>query len=259
MKYVISIIAIFIVTLIGCHQEDIGPGFKEYHDDFERYNDSADLVDSLAGDRWTEYNVNDVNRSTNPISIDSVIVHSGNRSVRFEAVQPAGTFQDVVKCNLNKNGFYFPHGETVMFSAWFYIEDSTMDYGTFFILDLGDIVGGSQEIRIMCWEENVEVERNKIGLPNIFQEEPVKLIPINQWCHVELEVGLSQYRNGFTKMWIDGEEVLYKNNIITLPKDRGTLVWGTKGYYERIQVGITAQSYSPGLVMYVDDVDITCK
>lgn len=259
MRYVFVIITIFVVTLIGCHKEDVGPGLKEYHDDFERYSDWTELVDTLGDDRWTVYNINEFNRSTNPISIDTVIVHSGNHSVRFEAVQPPGTYNDVVKCNLNKDGFYFRQGETLKFSAWFYIEDSTMDYGTFFILDLGDIVGGSSEIRIMCWEENVEVERNKIGLPNIFQEQPAKLIPINQWCHVELEVDLSQYRNGSVKLWIDSEEVIYKNNVVTLPKDRGTLAWGTKGYYERIQVGITAQGDSPGLVMYVDDVDIACK
>ena len=259
MKYAsVLILAIFVFS-IGCHKEDIGPGLKEYHDDFERYNTWTDLVDSLAGDRWTEYNINENNLSGSPITIDSTIVHSGNRSVCFTAVQNDPGYEAVVKCNLNKNGFYFPHGETLKYSAWYYLRSPDMNYGTFFILDLGDIVGGSQEIRIMCWPENVEVERNKIGLPNIFQEEPVHLFPINQWCHIELEVDLSQYRNGSVKMWIDSEEVIYKNNVVTLPKDRGTLAWGTKGYYERIQVGITAKNHTQELVLYVDDVDISCR
>lgn len=259
MKYAtLCIIAIFIFSL-GCHKEDIGPGLKEYHDDFERYSTWEELVDSLAGDRWTEYNVNADNLSADPIAIDSQIVHSGNRSVRFSAIQNDAGYETVIKSNLNKNGFYFPHGETVKFSAWYYLRQSSMEYGTFFILDLGDIAGGSQEIRVMCWEENVELERNKIGLPNIFQEQPAKLFPINQWCHFELEVKLSQYRTGTVKMWLDGEEIINKDNILTLPKDRGTLVWGTKGYYERIQVGITAKSLSQELTLYVDDVDITCN
>lgn len=258
MRYTGIIFAIFICSL-GCHKEDIGPGLKEYHDDFERYNDWTELVDSLAGDRWTQYNDNEFNLSSTPFSIDTVIVHSGNKSVRFHASQNDPGYEEVIKCNLNKNGFYFKQGETLHFSAWYYIEHDTTAYGTFFILDLGDIAGGSQEIRIMCWEENVEVERNKIGLPNLFQEQPAKLIPINQWCHVEIEVKLSQYQKGAAKLWIDGQEVINKDKIITLPKDRVTMSWGTKGYYERIQVGITAKNHTQDLVMYVDDVDVWCE
>lgn len=259
MRYFVFIIAIFIVTLIGCHKEDIGPGLKEYHDDFERYSTWEELVDSLGGDRWTEFNINEINTSANPISLDTVIFHSGRQSVRFEASQNDPGFVEVAKCNLNKNGFYFPHGETLKYSSWFYLERAANDYGTFFVFDLGEVVGGTSEIRIMAWEENLELERNKLGLPNLFQEQPAKLFPVNQWCHIELEVKLSQYRYGAVKMWLDGEEIINDDNIITMPKDRGTLVWGTKGYYERIQVGITAKSQTQDLVLYVDDVDISCE
>ncbi|HTF06298.1 MAG TPA: heparin lyase I family protein [Bacteroidia bacterium] len=257
MKHALFIFALFVLS-IGCHKEDTGAALKEFHDDFESYSTYEDLIGT--GDhQWTEFNINEFNLSANPITIDSQIVHSGLRSVRFDCTQNDPGFVQVAKCNLNKGGFFFKHGETFHFSAWYYLRRAAPDYGTFFILDLGEIVGGSSEIRIMAWEENLELERNKLGLPNLFQEQPAKLFPVNQWAHIELEVKLSQYRYGAVKMWLDGEEIINKDKIITMPRDRANLVWGTKGYYERIQVGITAKSGTQDLVMYVDDVDVWCE
>lgn len=259
MRYIFVVVIAIFIGSVGCHKEDIGPGLKSYHDDFEHYSSAADMIDSLGSDRWTEFNINEVNVSANPITLDSQIVHSGNYSVRFDCTQIDSGFNEVGKCNLNKSGFYFPHGETFHYSAWYYVRRAANDYGTFFILDLGEIAGGSQEIRVMCWGENVELERNKIGLPNLFQEQPAKLFPVNQWCHIELDVKLSQYRTGSVVMRMDGQEIINRDNIITMPKDRGNLVWGTKGYYERIQVGITAKSGTQDLLLYVDDVDVYCN
>jgi hypothetical protein len=163
---------------------------------------------------------------------------------------------EVCKCNLNKSNLNFEQGETFYYSAWYYIERPDNHYGTFFVMDLGEIVHGSLEMRVMAWEENLELERNKISLPNLFQEQPAVLFPVNRWTHLELEIKLSQYKKGSVKMKLDGVEILNKDKVVTMPKDKVNLVWDTKNYYERVQVGITAKSGTQDLVMYVDDVEI---
>jgi hypothetical protein len=147
----------------------------------------------------------------------------------------------------------------VYFSAWYYLESQTMDYGTFFVWDLEEIANGTPGVRVMCWEENLEFERNKLGWSNVFQDGDVTLFPINRWTRLELEVKLSQYRKGSVKMWLDGKLLVEKDKIVTLPKDRINMQWATKGYYDRIQVGITAMNSTTDLVLYVDDVEIRKK
>lgn len=254
-------ILLFVFTaafFFSCHKEGTPPSQKKFHDDFESYATINDMI-GTDENHWTEFNVNETNVSTQPISIDTTIVHSGHQSVRFDCRQLDPDMTEVGKCNLNKGGLCFRQGETIHYSAWYYVQRSDIHYGTFFVLDLGEIVQGSMEIRVMAWEQNLELERNKIGLPNLFQKQPATLFPVNQWTHLELDVKLSQHRKGNVRMRLDGKEILHKDNVQTLPRDRVNLVWGTKGYFDRIQVGITAKNGTEDLVMYVDDVDISSE
>lgn len=244
----------FIVFLISCNKDASEGSIKHFTDDFENYADTA-AVTGASPNQWTEFNINEINVSGNPVSIDTSIVHSGNKSIRFECIQSDPEKTEVCKCNLNKGGLDFRQGETMHYSAWYYIEHPDSSYGTFFVWDLGQIIKGSAEIRVMAWEENLELERNKISLPNLFQEQPAVLFPVNRWTHLEMDVKLSQYRKGSVKMWLDGQLLIDKDKIITMPKDRANLGWGSKAYYERVQVGITAKSGTEKLVMYVDDVE----
>jgi hypothetical protein len=74
-----------------------------------------------------------------------------------------------------------------------------------------------------------------------------------------IEIKLSQSRHGAVKMWLDGKQLLEKDKIVTLPKDRINVGWRTKGYYDRIQVGITAKNGTQDLVLYADDVEVRTK
>ncbi|MEW6469116.1 MAG: heparin lyase I family protein [Bacteroidota bacterium] len=246
-------------ALFSCHREAPEIALKSFSDDFERYSSINEMV-GTADNQWTEFNINEeINVSAMPVTLDTTIVHSGNQSVRFHCLQTDPDLKEVCKCNLNKSNLYFKQGEIVYYSAWYYLQHPSMDYGTFFLWDLGEIVQGSQEIRVMAWEENLELERNKIGLANLFQPQPALLFPINRWARLEVEVKLSQYNKGYVKMWLDGNEIINKDKILTQPKDIANLVWGTKGYYERIQSGITAKGGTSELVLYMDDVEIRVK
>ena len=259
-KKIMKYIFLFIIPALffSCHKNAPDGSLQEFSDNFEAYSDTNGIVGS-ADNQWTEYNINEINVSANPVSIDTAIVHSGKKSIRFDCLQNDPEMKEVCKCNLNKGNLNFRQGETVYYSAWYYIQHQDMHYGTFFVWDLGQIVEGSLEIRVMAWEENLELERNKLGMSNIFQEQPAVLFSVNQWAHLELEVKLSQHRKGSVKMCLDGKEIINKEDIITMPKDRINMVWGTKGFYERVQCGITAKNGTQDLIMYMDDVEIRRK
>lgn len=251
MRYCSLLLFLFLAACVKQPKNSI----TSFSDGFENYN-TVDEVVSDADEAWTYFNLNEINVSTEPFRLDTTIVHSGSKSLRFHCKQIDAEYKEVCKCNLNKNNLFFKIGDVVYFSAWYYVERSDNNYGTFFILDLEEIVNGSTGVRIMAWEENLEFERGKIGLSNIFQESNVSLIPVNQWTHVEMKLRLSQDRNGWVRMWLDGKEIINCHNIITLPKDHINLAWGTKGYYERAQVGITAKGGTEELIIYVDDVEL---
>jgi hypothetical protein len=257
MKKIIPLI-FFMLLIWSCHKNAPEGSLKFFSEDFESYSDTAGMIGSSPS-QWSEYNINEINISTNPISIDTTIVHSGNKSIRFECEQNDPNLTDVCKCNLNKGSLDFQQGEIMYYSAWYYIEHPDSSYGTFFIWDIGQVVHGSAEIRVMAWEENLELERNKIGRRNLFQPNDPVLFPVNRWVHFELEIKLSQYKKGYAKMWLDDQLIIDADKIVTMPKDRATLAWGTKAYYERVQVGITAKHGTQKLVMYVDDVETYSK
>ena len=245
-------------ALLSCHKDAPAPALTSFSDDFERYASAVEMV-GTADDQWTEFNVNMINTASDTISLDTTIVHSGKKSVRFHCSQSDPGMTDVCKCNLNKGGMDFRQGETMYFSAWFYLQRADMHYGTFFVFDMEEIVHGSTGLRIMAWEENLEVERGKMGLSNIYQKDPVTLFPVNQWTHLELEIKLSQYNHGSAKMWIDGNKIIDQDKIRTMPKDIANMVWDTKGFYDRIQVGITAKNGTQDLTLYLDDVEFRKK
>ncbi|MFI5172105.1 MAG: heparin lyase I family protein [Chitinophagales bacterium] len=242
------------ICFISCNTKIPEGAIEEFSDDFEDYTDASELVDA-ENIHWTEFNSNEINISTSPFNIDTITVHSGNQSVRFHCKQNDPALNEVCKCNLNKGNLYLKHGETIYFSAWYYLEHPTMDYGTFFVWDMEEIAAAVTGVRVMAWEENLEFERNKMSLPNIFQDGDVTLFPINTWTHLEMEIKLSQYDNGSVKLWLDDALLIDKDNIRTMPKDIITLAWGSQGYYDRIQVGITAKNSTEELVLYVDDVE----
>jgi hypothetical protein len=252
----IFLFAPLLLLINSCHKDAPSGSLKEFSDDFENYASATDLT-GTADNLWTETNINETNISSNPISIDTTIVHSGKKSVRFDCLQ--SNPDDVAKCNLNKGNLNFEQGETVYYSCWYYVQYPDTNYGTFFVWDLGQIVEGSLEIRVMAWNQNLELERNKIGLVNLSQDLPATIFPVNKWAHLELEVKLSQYRKGKMKMWLDGKLLIDRSKVRTMPKDQVNMVWGTKGYYERVQVGITAKNGTQDLVLYADDMEIRVK
>jgi hypothetical protein len=241
---------------VSCHKESLDSKIDYFMDDFESYDSVPELTPADGG-RWTLINDNEINVSTNPVSIDTTIVHSGNKSVRFHCRQLDPDMNEVCKCNLNKNGIYFRQGQTIYYSAWYYVE-STSDFGVFFVLDLEEMSSGTAAVsgvRIMVDENGPGLERGKIGLGNLSPDEADSIdFPVNQWVHLEMELKLAQDRHGSVRIRMDGNEIVNHSTIKTLPKDFANLVWGSRGFYDRMQVGITAKSETVDLVMYVDDV-----
>lgn len=81
-------------------------------------------------------------------------------------------------------------------------------------------------------------------------------MPRNQWVNITMEVKLSQKKNGYVKIWQDNQLIIEGYDRKTLPKDFLYSQQGTKGMYQSIEFGVTANSSSTDVIMYMDDIEV---
>ncbi|MGB1102832.1 MAG: heparin lyase I family protein [Crocinitomicaceae bacterium] len=242
---------ILLIPLIACNKEELFDGPDTYFDDFEAYSEKEDLQDG-DNELWSFFQLT---RDENQITIDTTIVHSGNKAVRFEC-QP-GEEGDASKCSINKQFMAFWEGETVHVDFWLY-QEGNESAQWLFLFDLEEKVpvGAGPGIRIAIVDDQITVE-HKFPNPNIHQADETAIpFPRDQWVHLSFETKLSRKKKGYIKVWQDDVMIIEQNDWQTLPKDILYFQQGTKGGYSQIEFGITANSQDARHVMYVDDVNV---
>lgn len=245
-----TLILLSVIVLASCDKRDVFSGPNSYTDDFESYVSKEDLIDGN-DELWSFFQLTD---EDNTITIDTAIVHSGNKSVRFYGV--AGDPSDTKKCSINKQFMAFWEGETVKVDFWCYLEGNE-DIDWLFIFDLEEKVpvGAGPGMRLAIVENKLLLE-HKYPQPNVEQEGSGVAFPRDQWVHVEFETKLERKDKGFVSVRQDGVEILRVDNWQTLPKDILYANQGTKGMYNQIEFGLTANSDDNAHVMYLDDVNV---
>lgn len=222
-----------------------------YSDDFESYPNA----DSLYGeDHWSD---NQLTVGGNSITIDTQIVHSGNRSLRCYAGLNQGN--TVSKASLFKNNMGFENGSVVEYEAWYYVQ-SQASLENLFLADFEDpaYISSSPGFRIMLnADEAICVERDKMNHGTLQQTiSTPKKFPKDQWVKLKVEFKLSQRKKGYVKVWQDDELILEHDRVITLAKDFIYATEGTVGFLRQFEVAITANSSKDAVTMYLDDVKI---
>jgi hypothetical protein len=102
----------------------------------------------------------------------------------------------------------------------------------------------------------LEVE-HKYNQPNIRQKEGSEIsFPRNEWVHVEMETLLSKKDKGYVKVWQNGTLILEQYNWQTLPRDFLYFQQGTKGEYDSVEFGISANSHDGNTELWVDDIEV---
>lgn len=254
--------------------EEVSKDIFIFQDGFETQNNLLDELFPLNGSRWTKIQQDDPSNATNEISISDTLFSEGQNSLRLLAYQ---TDNSLSKLDIEKGGFYAYENDKVTIKADFYINE-TANIENLFLIDLeccscwdpnvGDNYGSENQcpgIRLMMSGGNdyLSIERGKISGTTIQQTNFA--FPRNQWVTVYWEMTLSSNINGHNKLLINGAEVINQTGM-NLPNAQifkdiflnqeidFTLQEPT--FYERIQIGATANPTSKDIELFVDDVSI---
>ncbi len=227
-------------------------GGASFSEDYE----NVVYSDSLFGPGKTRWTYTQQTLEGNSISIDSHIVHGGKHSLCFTAMRSG---EKLSKCSISKSNMYFEHGSVIEYSAWYYL-DNDLDQPYLFLVDFEETVavGAGPGLRIALDGDGraLEVERGKMGASTIHQPEQRINFPRRQWVHLVYQIHLSQSDEGSIKLWQNGELLIDQQNIQTMPHDILYFIQGSKGVYNSIEVGITANSDKSDCVLYMDDMSI---
>jgi hypothetical protein len=246
--------ALCFLLLFSCRKKEEYT-ITTFSDGFENAQAVEDLLLPDKA-RFTDIQLSE-EHGLNKISIDTIIVHSGNNSLRCEAKVSSSGW--VSKASIIKNELDLREEDVVYVSVWYYLAPTvnTPDVDLY-ICDLEESTqtGGSPGFRIQLGNEGeLEVERGKIGKPTIYEDNPAAF-PQGQWVHLEYEAKLSKRNKGYIKVWQDGVLLIDKSDIQLLGRDKWFAMHGTRGSLDRLEVGITANGKDADQVLYVDDVFI---
>lgn len=238
------------LLLLGCNKKKFFAGPNSFSDDFENYASFDELLveDDI---RWS---ATQQTYEANTISLSSEQAHSGTTSLKFDAV--ISTEDKLSKCSLFKHKMAFFEGETVRSTIWYYIEgEQELDW--LFLMDLEEqtAIGAGPGMRVAnVGSGNYGTVEFKFKSGNLYQE--THSFPRNEWFKITLETYLSQKKKGAVRLYLNDELIIEEKNTKTLPKDIIYNLQGTKGMYSSIEIGITANSFSNGAVIYADDFSI---
>lgn len=246
-------ITIISISLSSCLKNKFKTGTTVLNEDFESINLIEDLFEDKGGN-WSFYQ----QTNNNSISIDTINPHSGNKCLKIYAKPTLNG--KASKSNLANNDMLYKAGQTVLFTGWYYIEGNK-NLADIYLFDLEEIVpigaGPGMRFLLKTDKEYIKINRAKMLESDISPSPENQLsFPRNEWVKLTIETRLSKKKKGYVKVYQNNTLIINEDNIRTLPKDKITIVQGTKGLYQSIQVGITANSPNNEAIVYIDDISI---
>ncbi|MFT7589697.1 MAG: hypothetical protein ACI959_001917 [Limisphaerales bacterium] len=244
-----------------------------YEDGFE--NTGGDFLNlfPIDGSRWTNLQiVHPSLADSNRISLTQNPVAEGDYALKLVA-KPIGDL--LSKLDIEKQGFQAFIGQNIRIEADFYIEGNDILQSLFLIdleccscwdPDVPDNQCPGVRLQMSGGNDYLVMERGKILLPSISQTNFA--FPRDQWVNVIWELQLSDEVDGFNSLKINGEEIISELGI-NMPNALAFAdTLGASGfdfqlqqplYYERIQIGATANASNAEVTMYIDNVSIEVK
>lgn len=268
-----------LVFFSGCDKDDNsskGPLTENFffEDGFETQSGSLDELFSLELSRWSTIQQTDPTNAINEISITDSRFSEGINSLRIFANQSDGQLS---KMDIEKNGLNIQSGDKVTIKADFYIS-GTQSLQDLLLIDLeccscwdpnvGDNYGSENQcpgVRLIMSGGNdyLSIERGKISGTTLQQTDVV--FPRNKWVSVEWEMTLSDTENGQNRLVVDGMEVISENAMNMPNAQIFRDVFAQEGiefnlqeptFYERIQIGATANPTAVDVELFVDNFSI---
>ncbi|MEM1326688.1 MAG: hypothetical protein AAGI23_12070 [Bacteroidota bacterium] len=272
MKYIFFALPIIVACDSSDDSIELNTAPYLFEDGFEVKNDS-ELSELFPDDnsRWTNLQLVHPESGENTILLDSDIVSEGNHALRIYA-QPTAT--TLSKADIEKSGFRAAEGNTVIIEADFYIA-STDDIENLLLIDVECCSCWDNSvpdnpcpgIRIMMKNNDfLSIERGKIGGQTI--EQSVQSFPRHEWVTLKWEMMLSPTEEGENRLYINNEEILNELGMNMPNAAIFKAEAASQGidfklpspvFYERLQIGVTANPTSHPVELYVDNVRLALK
>ncbi len=243
MKY----FAFFFFLFLGCNTSTYFDGPNSFEDNFDNY---SSFSDTLEPDRWSHVQRT---RDENSVSLDDTFFHSPPQSLKFFAART--TDGDSSKSSIVKQEMAFWAGETIKLSAWYYIQgEAPLDW--LFLLDLEErtSIGAGPGLRLALVNNQLRVEY-KFDEKDLLQNEKSEVdFPRDEWVEIVWEIELSTAHDADLRLYQNGVLLINAKNKRTLPQDLLYFQQGTKGMFSSVEFGITSNSASNHLTLWVDDI-----
>jgi hypothetical protein len=266
----------FILALCMCacgEDEADAPAGNDYRfeDGFETAGNAINELFPANGTRWSAIQQANPANATNAISLTSQYFTEGQTGLHILA-QPSDS--KLSKMDIEKNGFKAASGDKVTIAAKFYIKGN-QSLDNLLLIDLEccscwDPHSGAENqcpgVRLKLSGEYLSIERGKISASTIRQTQVA--LPRNEWVHVQWEMTLSDTDTGENRLLIDGILVI-DQAAMNMPNARiFKEAYADAGiafelqepvFYERVQVGVTANPTTNQAELFVDDFSIAIE
>ncbi|MDY8137735.1 hypothetical protein [Aquimarina sp. 2201CG5-10] len=270
------------ILLISCSDSDdttdlnIQQESFTFEDDFEVQNNNLNELFPLDGSRWTLIQQVNPTGTTNEISIVNNPTSKGINSLRLLSNQ---SNEILSKIDIEKAGFKAFEGSTVTIKADFYVA-SNESIADLFLVDLECC---------SCWDPSVDMEQSSDGdnqcpgvrlkitgngflsiergkISDVTIEQTNLSFPRNEWVTVEWKMQLSdQQQEGLNSLKINENEVISTVGMNFPNPEIFSDVFAQNGinftlqepvFYERIQVGATANPNAGIVELFVDNFSL---
>lgn len=279
-----SLLAIFIgVFVLGCNASDsndnnvIENNDYFFIDSFESVGTFDDLFTN-DGSRWTTFQQVNPNNEINEIEVVNTLSSEGNNSLRLFS-NPSNEI--LSKIDIEKGGFKAHAGKTITIKADFYI-NTQASLADLFLIDLecctcwdplvdAETLGADNQcpgirLKLSATNDYLSIERGKISAETLTQSQ--LSFPKQEWVTVIWETYLSDTDKGTNSLKINDTEVISTTGM-NLPnatifkevfaENNIDFNLQTPVFYERVQVGATANPSAGAIEMFVDNVSISIE
>jgi hypothetical protein len=245
-----------------------------FEDGFETRNNSVEELFPPDGTRWSTIQQTNPTSAVNEMSVITTEFTEGRNALRFLAHK---SDSQLSKMDIEKSGLNIKSGDRVTIKADFYI-NSSEPIENLLLIDLeccscwdpavGDNYGSENQcpgVRLMMSGGNdyLSIERGKISGTTWQQTDFA--FPRNQWVSVQWEMTMSDGDTGLNTLLINGAKVLDENGMNMPNAAIFRDVFANQGidfklqeptFYERVQVGATANPTAADIELFVDNFSI---
>jgi hypothetical protein len=222
------------------------------------FHESFDTV--AATSQWVKpeewHAVNRVPEASNALEISRTQSASQPHSLKATAA-PSDSI--VSKASVERKGFDFREGDELQFQASFFIEPGA-DLDELYLMDIecGTCYSQAPGPRLKIAQGILSIDRGKLGFAGSFKA-IAATIRTGEWFEIRWNMILGKNAGGKSLIFLNGKKVM--DTVGTNMPDRSVFLENgvtlETEKLEQFEIGVTANSSTKPVTLYVDDVSVT--